>query len=386
MVNSPETSPLAIDIDARGIVFYCRSGYEKDASDEIAALSANYQWFGYANFKTNQGYFTFNFYDNSHALAFANQINIDSLVFSRQYFVRYAILDNLPPKDRLGAVINGLEKINQSGSVEAKSFLCLGSVSVDYPDTESGKQLARFAKKFVVPLRQSLRRSNQMSEKEDLLRPMLHLYMTDFSQWFIGLSLEQSRSPYHNGIHRLKFPSDAPSRSTLKLEEALIDLVPQSSRTAFLREGARAVDLGACPGGWTYQLVKHKVYVDAVDNGAMADSLMQTGLVNYAAADGFKYRPEYGIVDLVVCDMIERPDRVAQLITEWLLKPFARAAIFNLKLPMKMRFETVNGLLKKMDLQLQQSNDMSFIIRCKHLYHNRDEVTVSVLPVEKSYD
>ena len=31
-----------------------------------------------------------------------------------------------------------------------------------------------------------------------------------------------------------------------------------------------AVDLGACPGGWTYQLVKRNMWVYSVDNGPMA--------------------------------------------------------------------------------------------------------------------
>ena len=30
------------------------------------------------------------------------------------------------------------------------------------------------------------------------------------------------------------------------------------------------VDLGACPGGWTYQLVKRGLFVYAVDHGKMA--------------------------------------------------------------------------------------------------------------------
>ena len=90
-----------------------------------------------------------------------------------------------------------------------------------------------------------------------------------------------------------------------------------------LRTGGRAVDLGACPGGWTYQLVKRGMYVEAIDNGLVADSLMQTGLVEHHAADGFTYKPQFGRVDLLVCDMIEQPDRVAKLMGDWLVKHWA---------------------------------------------------------------
>ena len=45
------------------------------------------------------------------------------------------------------------------------------------------------------------------------------------------------------------------------------------------------------PGGWTYQLVKHSMRVQAVDNGPMAESLMETGQVRHLREDGFKFVP-----------------------------------------------------------------------------------------------
>lgn len=51
------------------------------------------------------------------------------------------------------------------------------------------------------------------------------------------------------GIPRLKFPTDAPSRSTLKLEEAFFVFLTEKEREARLSHGMTAVDLGACPGG-----------------------------------------------------------------------------------------------------------------------------------------
>ena len=37
----------------------------------------------------------------------------------------------------------------------------------------------------------------------------------------------------------------------------------------------------------------------------------------------------------VVCDMVEKPSRVATLMANWLIGDHARHAMFNLKLPMK---------------------------------------------------
>lgn len=377
--ESNPIDPVQLQLDEQSIVFYCRPGYEKDAADEIAALCALKNWFGYPNFKVNDGFLIFHFFEKQHAQHFANQVSVDCLIFSRQAFLRLVDVSNLPKTDRVGTVLDAIALFVGEAQLMSKEHL-FGSVTVDFPDTESGKNVAKFAKKFTVPLRQAMRKSGYMSAKENLALTMLHVFMTDFAGCFIGRSLKQQRCKYHNGIHRLKFPAEAPSRSTLKLEEALEDLVPPAQRSDFLREGARAVDLGACPGGWTFQLVKHLVHVEAVDNGEMADSLMRTGLVTYAAADGFKYKPEFGVVDLVVCDMIERPDRVAELMLKWLTKPFARAAIFNLKLPMKMRYETVQGILENLQSQLNQNAASRFKVRCKHLYHDRDEVTVTIVP------
>lgn len=58
-----------------------------------------------------------------------------------------------------------------------------------------------------------------------------------------------------------------------------------------LTSGMKAVDLGACPGGWTHQLVRRGMMVTAVDNGTMAQSLMDTGQVKHLRDDGFVWRP-----------------------------------------------------------------------------------------------
>ena len=77
------------------------------------------------------------------------------------------------------------------------------------------------------------------------------------------------------------------------------------------------------------------MWVYAVDNGPMAPSLMDTGQVTHCREDGFKFRPPRSNISWLVCDMVEKPVRVASLMTEWLVNGWCREAIFNLKLPMK---------------------------------------------------
>lgn len=86
-----------------------------------------------------------------------------------------------------------------------------------------------------------------------------------------------AHDPGHRGIPRLEFPAGAPSRSTLKLAKAIFAFIPRGRRRR-LRAGMTGVDLGASPGGWTYQLAERGIHVIAVDSGAMAQSLLSTSL------------------------------------------------------------------------------------------------------------
>src|SRR3546814_17919758 len=73
-------------------------------------------------------------------------------------------------------------------------------------------------------------------------------------------------APWPLGIPRLRLHADAPSRSALKLEEALLTLLDDRERARLLREGMHAADLGAAPGGWTWVLTRPGVRVSAIDN------------------------------------------------------------------------------------------------------------------------
>jgi 23S rRNA (cytidine2498-2'-O)-methyltransferase len=136
-----------------------------------------------------------------------------------------------------------------------------------------------------------------------------------------------------------------------------------------------AVDLGAAPGGWTWQLVSRSMRVIAVDNGPMDDALMASGLVEHRREDGFRFRPRQR-VDWVVCDMVEQPARVAALMRDWLVDGDARAAIFNLKLPMKKRWQETQRCLAL----LREALGPDWTIRARQLYHDREEITVAAVP------
>ena len=96
----------------------------------------------------------------------------------------------------------------------------------------------------------------------------LHALFIDGANAFVGASVSPWASRWTMGIPRLRMPGGAPSRSTLKLAEAFVTFLGDREAD-LLRAGMRAVDLGAAPGGWTWQLARRGLRVTAVDNGPL---------------------------------------------------------------------------------------------------------------------
>jgi len=138
----------------------------------------------------------------------------------------------------------------------------------------------------------------------------------------------------------------------------------------------QAADLGAAPGGWTWQLVQRGMYVYAIDNGPMDKQLMATGQIDHLREDGFTWEPPQRL-DWLVCDIVDKPVRVLAMVERWLTRKWCREAIFNLKLPMKKRWDEVTRCLTTLEEALATAG-VGATIRCRHLYHDREEVTVYV--------
>jgi 23S rRNA (cytidine2498-2'-O)-methyltransferase len=133
----------------------------------------------------------------------------------------------------------------------------------------------------------------------------------------------------------------------------------------------RAADLGAAPGGWSWVLAKRHVRVIAVDNGPLADAVLDTGLVEHVRADGFTWQPPRA-QDWLVCDMVESPRKVATRMAEWFARGWCKHAVFNLKLPMKKRWEESRDCLAR----FADEAGRPLVVRARQLYHDREEITV----------
>ncbi|TLU67593.1 23S rRNA (cytidine(2498)-2'-O)-methyltransferase RlmM [Thalassotalea litorea] len=358
------------------IVLYCRPGFEKECAAEIQEKAAWNEIFGFIKLKKNQGLVEFHLYEAEQGNILLQKLPLKRLIFARQWFLTLGDVIELPEFQRVEAIAEALGEDFHYEELRVESL-----------DTNDGKALSKFTRKLSVPLRQALRKSSVLAPKESdeyvQGAAILHALFYSGQQVQLGYSYASNTSPHPMGIPRLKFPNAAPSRSTLKLDEAFLHFIPKDEREERLTSGLNATDLGSAPGGWTYQLVRRGMMVKAIDNGPMADSLMETGQVKHYQQDGFKFRPSKKNNYWLVCDMIENPIKVAKLMASWIVDGDCKEAIFNLKLmPGKSRYQQVNKGLQLIKDALSE-NEIWYEMYAKHLYYDREEVTVHVRALGK---
>ncbi len=344
-----------------GLLCYCRQGFEPELAAELTERAALAGIAGYARTQRNDGYAVF---VSDDAAALDRALPWRELIFARQKLRLLAELPQLDPSDRISPIIAAL-----AGQPR------FGELWVEHPDSGAGKPLAGLARSFGNALRPALRKAGLLTDKDNNKLPRLHVVFVDGTHAFVGVADTRDSAPWALGIPRLKLLPEAPSRSALKLDEALLTLLTPEEREALVKPGMRAADLGAAPGGWTWVLTRQHLRVTSIDNGPLRQHVLDTGLVDHLRADGFHWQPEAPL-DWMVCDMVEQPRRVAERMATWLREGWCRHAIFNLKLPMKKRWDETRLCL---DLLAAQAGK-PLTIRAKQLYHDREEITVLATP------
>lgn len=297
------------------------------------------------------------------------ELSYRELVFSRQLIHLHQTITSLPERDRLTPILAAIKTLPGT----------FGALWLEAPDTNEGKLLSVFTRRFQPLLETPLRKQGRLQDdtsKANNHLPRLHVFFPDKSTALIGTSDPHNSSPAFMGINRQSMPPGAPSRSAMKLAEAIEVFMDRSEQKRLLRQGMHAVDLGAAPGGWTWQMVQRGIRVTAVDNGPMKGILANHPLVQHVRHDGFKYLPRRA-VDWLLCDMVEQPSKVATLIGAWFAAGWCRHAIFNLKLPMKQRVVALDSALGGIRTRLNQEG-INYRMLAKQLYHDREEVTVFI--------
>lgn len=343
------------------LLLQCRSGFEKEAAAEITDQCAAEGIYGYCTLNIGDGYLLFNIQQVDDAERAIQALDFHNLIFVRQWMVCGDLL-SLEQGDRISQIQGSLDQ-----------FPVCSDLWAEYADTTDGRELATFSRKFSSALSQKLRQNKKLEKrtKRDSLR--MFLFVLSGTEIYLGYAPLNNSAPWPQGIPRLKFPKSAPSRSTLKLEEAWHWFIPKQEWDRRLPFSGKAVDLGAAPGGWTWQLVQRSMFVTAVDNGPMNDDLMESGQVKHVQEDAYRYQPSEP-VQLMVCDVVDKPVKTASMAVDWVKNGWCNEAIFNLKLPMKQRYQEVIACLNLIAEQFMQAG-LAYELSAKHLYHDREEIT-----------
>lgn len=357
-------------------VALCRAGFEAEAAADLAAIAAHARTTVEATIAPGNAFVVARIAPVDAPL-WRRAVHAHPPIFVRSLWTGtgpHAIAfprdaPRAPPPDRIAALAAAFEGLAARPGHHAPWL----PPWIEYPDTNEGKALSTLARALDVRLAAALRERGLVAD-DSRRRP--HVLLVDGTTAQVGTADADLGSPWPLGIPRLRLPREAPSRSTLKLAEAIaVFLGPREA--ALMHEGQSAVDLGAAPGGWTWQLVARGLQVAAVDNGALAPSIARDPNVEHVRADGLKWRPKRP-VDWLVCDVVEKPMRIATLVADWLASGAARHAIFNLKLPMRKRRDEALRCAEAIRDRLDAAR-VDATAAFRQLYHDREEVTGCVL-------
>jgi len=170
-------------------------------------------------------------------------------------------------------------------------------------------------------------------------------------------------SPYPDG--QVQFVEDrlsAPSRAYLKLWEALtlVGVRP--------KPGELCLDLGSCPGGWTWVLASCGARVFSVDKAPIEPKIAAMPEVDFCQGSGFGLDPRTAggpeaRVDWLCSDMACYPARLFELVTRWLEADACRNFVCTLKCQGETDHATIQAFAA-----IPGS-------RVLHLAHNKHELT-----------
>lgn len=164
------------------------------------------------------------------------------------------------------------------------------------------------------------------------------------------------------GLAAVADDDGAPASSYRKLEEAL------ACMQRWPQHGQSAVDLGACPGGWTRVLRRNGARVDAIDRQPLVKHLMKDRNVFFHKADAFSWRPERH-VDWLVSDVVAYPDRILELIDVWAGEHLATHIV------VQMKFRGAPDHTKIED-GLARLRAAGYGARARHFFNDKNEVTL----------
>ncbi len=170
-------------------------------------------------------------------------------------------------------------------------------------------------------------------------------------------------SPYAGGFTKIADNKEAPSRAFKKLVEA------QEVLGKKIQDSEVLVDLGACPGGWSYVGRTQNASVIAIDRSEVRDDLLKDPKVTFLQRDAFKYLTDEP-VDWVVSDIICAPERILELLQLWVHSEHCNNFVFTIK------FKGIEGYSILSEFRKFIKDHKQYRIILRQLNVNKNEVTI----------
>lgn len=177
------------------------------------------------------------------------------------------------------------------------------------------------------------------------------------------LAAARCSSPFPNGeVEFVEDKTGPPNRAYLKLWEALVQL------RRWPQPGARCLDLGASPGGWTWVLAKLGANVLAVDKAPLDPRIAAMPGVDWRGESAFALEPaSVGPVDWLFSDIVCYPARLLRLVERWRASGLVRNFVCTIKFQGETDHDAAAAFAAIPKAQLL------------HLHHNKHELTFMLL-------
>ena len=176
-------------------------------------------------------------------------------------------------------------------------------------------------------------------------------------EWMLACAKTAGQTPLGEiqFIEDRKFP---PTRAYLKLWELFtLHLNPP-------KKSDTVIDLGSCPGGWTWVLQSLGCKVISVDKAPLDPKIAKLARIEFMKKDAFALKPEdVPPLDWLFSDIICTPEKLFELVQKWRASGRVKNFVCTIKFKGKTDF-----------VALQRFKDISGSV-ILHLNHNKHEAT-----------
>ncbi len=174
------------------------------------------------------------------------------------------------------------------------------------------------------------------------------------------LATQETSSPF--AIGEMDFQEDKvmpPSRAYLKLWEFFTVYAPEAVN------GGTSIDVGSCPGGWTWVLRTLEFdKVISVDKAPIENRIMDLGKIEFMKESAFGLDPkDFGEIEWFCSDIICYPERLLTLVKKFMDSGKVKNFVCTIKYQAETDWENT---LKFLEIPGS---------RIVHLHHNKHEVT-----------